>query len=213
MNLRILTRALGAFGTNCYILACMESMEAAIIDPGSPDPWIERTVAEEGFKPVAILLTHGHLDHIGGVARVKGATGIPLYVHGDDAPALTDTRLNGSAFFGTPVVAPQPDRLLRDGDELNVGKLKVKVLHTSGHTMGGVCYYVTAPGEAPAHLFAGDTLFAGSVGRSDLPGGDHAALIRSIREKLLDLPADTVVYPGHGPTTTVGEEREYNPYL
>ena len=205
--MRIWSRELGEFGTNCYIVACPETGEYAVIDPGSPDPWVLATLREHGLKPSRIILTHGHLDHIGGVADVKAATGARVAVHGADAPMLTDTMLNGSAYFGMPVTAPAPDQLLRDGDQLQVGNLTFQVIHTPGHTPGGICLYT------PGHLIAGDTLFAGSIGRTDLAGGDYHALIQSIRTRLLPLSADTVVYPGHGPTTTIGDEAEYNPFL
>lgn len=212
--MRIWSRELGEFATNCHIIACPRSGAAAVVDPGQPDPWITRTLAENGLKPEWILLTHGHLDHIGGVAWLKSQTGLPVLVHQDDAPMLTDPRLNGSALFGSPLVAPAPDRLLAEGEELAVGDLRLRVLHTPGHTPGGVCFYQAPDAEGKAgHLIAGDTLFAGSVGRTDLPGGSHSQLIRSIREKLLPLPAETMVYPGHGPTTTIGDEKEYNPFL
>ena len=205
--MRIWSRELGEFGTNCYIVACPETGESAVIDPGSPDPWVLATLREHGLKPSRIILTHGHLDHIGGVADVKAATGARVAVHGADAPMLTDPMLNGSAYFGMPVTAPAPDQLLRDGDQLQVGNLTFQVIHTPGHTPGGICLYT------PGHLIAGDTLFAGSIGRTDLAGGDYHALIQSIRTRLLPLSADTVVYPGHGPTTTIGDEAEYNPFL
>jgi hydroxyacylglutathione hydrolase len=211
--MKIWSRALGEFYTNCYIIACPESGDSAVIDPGTPDPWIEQTLAQHGLKPSFILLTHGHLDHIGGVERVKALTGAPVYIHPDDAAMLTDPAKNGSLYFGMPVTAPGPDHLLAEGDLIRVGKLAFQVLHTPGHTPGGVCFYLpAAPGRAP-QLIAGDTLFAGSIGRTDLPGGDHATLIRSIKEKLLPLPPETVVYPGHGPATTIGDEKEYNPFL
>lgn len=205
--MRVFSRELGEFGTNCYIVACEETGACAVIDPGQPDPWIKRTLAENGLKPAIILLTHAHLDHIGGVEWVKGFTGVEVLVHGADAAMLTDARLNGSALFGAPITAPAPDRLLQEDDVIAVGRVAFRVIHTPGHTPGGVCFYT------PGHLIAGDTLFAGSIGRTDLPGGNFEDLIRSIKTKLLPLPEETVVYPGHGPTTTVGDEAEYNPFL
>jgi hydroxyacylglutathione hydrolase len=213
VGLRIWSSELGDFGTNCYIIACTETGACAVIDPGSPDPWIRQTLETAGLMPSQILVTHGHLDHIGGIAYVKGFSGATAAIHGEDAPMLTDAMRNGSAYFGTPVVAPPPDRLLREGDVVTVGDLRFSVLHTPGHTPGGICLYLAPTEGDTGHLFAGDTLFAGSVGRTDLAGGDHDALIRSIREKLLPLPPATVVYPGHGPSTAIGDEAEYNPFL
>lgn len=208
--MRVWSSELGAFGTNCYIIACTETGASAVIDPGADDPWVAETLAAHGLKPGQILLTHGHLDHIGGIAALKKLTGATVAVHGDDATMLTDPLRNGSANFGMRITAPPADRMLRDGDQVTVGALRFTVIHTPGHTPGGCCFYYAGDG---GHLFAGDTLFAGSIGRTDLAGGDHGALIRSIKEKLLGLPADTVVYPGHGPTTAIGDEAEYNPFL
>lgn len=210
--MRIWSSELGDFGTNCYIIACEETGESAVIDPGAEDPWLRQTLTQHGLKPAWVLLTHGHLDHIGGIHLVKALTGAKVAVHGDDAAMLTDPRLNGSLLFGMPVQAPPPDLLLRDGDEIQVGNLCFTVIHTPGHTWGGIGLYYQ-PAQGPGHLFAGDTLFAGSIGRTDLPGGDHGTLINSIRTRLLTLPAETNVYPGHGPTTTIGDEAEYNPFL
>lgn len=205
--MKIWFRELGEFASNCYIVACPETQRAMVIDPGTPDPWIKKTVAQFGLKVELILLTHGHLDHIGGVEWVKSWSQAPVWIHEGDSKYLTSPALNGSALFGQPIVAPRADRLLRGGDRVSVGSLSFEVLHTPGHTPGGISLFT------PGHLIAGDTLFAGSVGRTDLAGGDHATLIRSIKEKLLPLPEDTCVYCGHGPTTTIGDEKEYNPFI
>lgn len=205
--MRLWTRALGPFASNCYIIACPTTGEGAVIDPGVPDPWIKRVLSQEGIKVTAIILTHGHVDHIGGVEWVRSFTGAPIWIHADDVPMLGDAALNGSAFFGEPITAPAPDRLLAEGDVAAVGTLRFDVLHTPGHSPGGICLYT------PGHLIAGDTLFAGSIGRTDLPGGNFEGLIDSIRTKLLGLPPETAVYPGHGPSTSIGDEKEYNPFL
>lgn len=205
--MRIWSSELGTFGTNCYIIACTETGESAIIDPGADEPWLAETLAANGLEPDAILLTHGHLDHISGIAAVQRLTEASVAIHGEDAPMLSDPRRNGSALFGMPVTAPAPDRLLQDGDEVRVGNLRLTVIHTPGHTPGGCCFYTEG------HLFTGDTLFAGSIGRTDLAGGNYGTLIQSIKSKLLGLPAETVVYPGHGPSTTIDDEREHNPFL
>ncbi len=211
--MQIWSRELGMFAANCYIIACQETREAAVVDPGTPDPWIKQVIRESGLKVTHILLTHGHLDHIGGVEWVKAFTGAPVWIHEQDAPMLTNPVLNGSAFFGENVTAPAADHLLKDGDTVAVGRMQLRVIFTPGHTPGGVCFYYEPGGDRPGQLLAGDTLFAGSVGRTDLPGGSAEQLIRSIRERLLPLPPETVVYPGHGPTTTIGDEKEFNPFF
>jgi hydroxyacylglutathione hydrolase len=203
----IWSRSLGDFATNCYIIACPETKQALIIDPGQPDPWIWETVQLEGLSVKEIILTHGHCDHIGGVAYVKSWSGAPVRIHNNDRPMLLDARLNGSAFFGEPFTAPAPDGSLKEGDEIVCGTLTFKVLFTPGHSPGSVSLYT------PGHVITGDALFAGSIGRTDLPGGDAKTLLKAIKTKLLMLPKDTVVYPGHGPTTTVGDEAAYNPFL
>lgn len=205
--MKIWFRELGDFGTNCYIVACPETNKAMVIDPGTPDPWIKKTVAQFHLQVELILLTHGHLDHIGGVEWVKSWSQAPVWIHEADSKYLTSPALNGSALYGQPIVAPRADRLLRGGETIAVGNQSFQVLHTPGHTPGGISLYT------PGHLVAGDTLFAGSVGRTDLAGGNHASLIKAIKEKLLPLPPETVVYCGHGPTTTIGDEKEYNPFV
>lgn len=205
--MRIWSKALTPFASNCYILACTETGEAAVVDPGEPDPWIKQVLRAENLTPKLIILTHGHVDHIGGVQWVQSFTDAPVLIHPDDAPMLSDPERNGSLFFGPPVTAPGPDRYLSEAEPVTLGKLSLQVIHTPGHSPGGVSLYT------PGHLIAGDTLFAGSIGRTDLPGGDYATLIRSIREKLFVLPPETVVYPGHMGTTTIGDEALYNPFL
>lgn len=205
--MRLWSRALGTFATNCYVIACGKTGKAAIVDPGQPDPWIRSVVTEQGLQVEWILLTHGHVDHIGGVAWVQEWSGASMLCHPADRPHLQRPELNGSAWWGDPLPPLQPDRELVDGEELVLGELRLRVIHTPGHTPGGVCFYT------PGHLLAGDTLFAGSIGRTDLPGGDTQALVHSIREQLFNLPGETVVYPGHGPTTTIADEREYNPFV
>lgn len=200
-------KAVGPLAANCYIVACPRTRVAAVVDPGAPDPWIEETVRAQALRVERILLTHGHGDHIGGVQWVRGWSGAPVACHRGDVPLLRDPQLNGSAWFGSPVSLPDPEHLLEEGGRVVLGEVHLEVLHTPGHTPGGVCF------RGPGLVLAGDTLFAGSIGRTDLPGGDYATLVRSIREKLFILPPDTVVYPGHGPETTIEDEKKYNPFV
>lgn len=201
------SRSLGDFDTNCYIIACPQTKQALIIDPGQPDPWIWETVQIEGLTVKEIILTHGHCDHIGGVDWVKSWAKAPVRIHNNDRPMLLDAKLNGSAFFGEPFTVGAPDGSLKEGDEVTCGTLRFQVLFTPGHSPGSVSLYT------PGHLLSGDALFAGSIGRTDLPGGDAKALLKAIKTKLLTLPKATVVYPGHGPETTIGDEAAYNPFL
>lgn len=201
------TLVVGWFAANCYIVGCPTTREAMIVDPGDEAERILEAVEQLKVTVRCIVDTHAHADHIGANREVKDATGAPLYIHRLDAPLLADPARNLSAWTGDPLPPVAPARLLEDGNSIEVGQLRFQVLHTPGHTPGGICL----AGEGA--VFSGDTLFAGSVGRSDFPGGSHVTLIRSIKDKLMVLPDETVVYPGHGPTTTIGEERASNPFL
>jgi len=205
---RVWGKELGDYGTNCYIIQCPKTGATAIVDPGTPAAWIKEHLATHGLAISLILLTHGHLDHIGGVEWVKSFSGAPVLVHPDDLQMLCDPLLNGSARFGgDPIKLAGADRLVRHGDIVQLGSLQLQVFHTPGHSPGGICFYT------PGYLISGDALFAGSIGRTDLPGGNYEVLKRAIHAHLFTLPDETVVYPGHGPTTTIGDEREYNPFL
>ncbi|MCP4570421.1 MAG: MBL fold metallo-hydrolase [FCB group bacterium] len=205
MKLEIL--ALGIYQTNCYLLYDEESKEGAIIDPGDEAERIIDRVDNLGFTPQMILLTHGHIDHIGAVNDVKAHYDIPIFAGKGEEKLLASAADNMSAAFGSPVTCPPPDKILAEGEEVNIGSIKLTVIPTPGHSPGGVCFY------SGKILICGDTLFYGSVGRTDFPGCSHEKLISSIIEKLLVLPNDTVCYPGHGPATTIGQEKANNPFL
>ncbi|MDI6698585.1 MAG: MBL fold metallo-hydrolase [Candidatus Saccharicenans sp.] len=197
----------GPLETNCYLYFCPETRECAVIDPGAGADQIFPLITHLSLKPVIILNTHGHVDHTGANIEIKDRYGVPIAIHQDDLPLLEESiQLEFGLMLGAKP-SPRPDRLLVDGDEVRVGQTSLKVIHTPGHSPGSVCFYT------PGILFSGDTLFCGGVGRTDLPGGSWKDLIRSLRTRVLTYPEETVVLPGHGPRTTVGEEKENNPFL
>jgi len=198
--------AAGNYVANCYLVADEASKEAAIIDPGAGGTQIVKLIQDYGLKLKYIILTHRHPDHIGAVREVKEATGAKLAVHVDDADGLKVRPFGTTAPYSIQPL-PKPDQLLKDGDAIEIGSLRLSVIHTPGHTEGGICLLVEG------YLFSGDTLFASSVGRWDMPGGDGRQLISAIMTKLMTLPDETVVLPGHGPETTIGNERRGNPFL
>lgn len=196
------------FDQNAYVVRAADSRTAVVIDPGFETAALLRHLESEGIRVEAILLTHGHVDHIAGVAAVRRLfPDAPILIGLDDAAMLTDANLNLSAAFGVPITAPPADRFVSHGEELAFAGLTLGVRDLPGHSLGHVVF--TVDGE----VFAGDTLFAGSVGRSDFPGGSHALLIAGIRSQLLSLPDATRVHPGHGAATTVGAERRGNGFL
>lgn len=203
---------LGPLDTNCWIVSAREDGPALVIDPGGD---ASRLLSELGGRVVdAVVLTHGHFDHLGAVAELIAATGAPLIVHEEDAARLTHDGADGTggAPFGfAGVTAPAPDRTVCDRDVIDAGGLRFLVIHTPGHTQGGISLLVEDPGGA-AHLFSGDTLFAGSVGRTDFAGGDGRVLAHSIASRLAPLAPETVVHPGHGPDTTIARESRLNPF-
>jgi hydroxyacylglutathione hydrolase len=196
----------GPLQANCYIVGCEQTRHAAVIDPGGDADQILLALAKDKLTLKAIINTHGHFDHVGANRSLKKASGAELMIHPDDAPMLSQLS-SGAAMWGIRSEdSPAPDRLLEDGDTVQVGDIEFKVFHTPGHSPGGICLYA---GQA---VFVGDTLFAGSIGRTDFPGGDYNTLIRSIQTKLFLLPDDTVVYAGHMGPTTIGREKKHNPF-
>ena len=197
----------GPLEVNCYIVGCEETKKAAVIDPGGDVPRIQQLLDKHELELVMIINTHGHFDHIGGNRELLEASGAELIIHRDDRPVLDRAREHAAAFGLQAEPPPAPTRELSGGETLELGKLMLQVIHTPGHSPGGICLYIDDT------LLVGDTLFAGSIGRTDLPGGDHQLLIRGIKEKLLSFPESTKVFPGHGPMTTIGEEKLHNPFL
>jgi glyoxylase-like metal-dependent hydrolase (beta-lactamase superfamily II) len=203
------TFPVGPLQCNCIILGDEAAGEAIVIDPGDDITRIHRRINELGMKVRQILITHGHIDHVGGALKLKRLTGAPILLNENDLPQLNMMEMQ-AAWVGvpTPEVA-SPDDNLTDGMTVGLVACPAQVIHTPGHTQGSVCLHFV-----PLNLLiAGDTLFAGSIGRTDLPGGDGRQIIQSIESRLLALPDDTRVIPGHGPSTTIGTERESNPFL
>jgi glyoxylase-like metal-dependent hydrolase (beta-lactamase superfamily II) len=198
---------IGPLETNAYLVVDERSRQALLIDPGLESEDIYDVIVAEGLTLTSIVNTHGHFDHVCGNAFFRARTGAPVLIHREDAGIMQRAAEQARAFGFQVAPPPPPDRLLDEGDEVVMGGTRMRVLHTPGHTPGGICLY----GEGV--VFVGDALFAGSIGRTDLPGGSYEVLLASIRTKLLSLPDDTVVYPGHGPPTTIGAERAHNPFL
>ncbi len=195
----------GQFETNCYILTPREGGESVVIDPGANPECILSHL--EGLTVRYIINTHGHCDHIGANGVVKAATGAEILIHEDDAPMLTNPQGNLSILWGQGVTSSPADRCLEGEEEIRLDGFSLKVIHTPGHSPGGICLLWDRL------LFSGDTLLAGSVGRTDLPGASWSVLLQSIRERLLTLDNEVVIKPGHGPSSTIGEEKRWNPFL
>ena len=206
-KMRIVTMQLGMLATNCYLVANEETGELVIIDPADEADRIIARVRQMNARPVAILLTHGHFDHIGAVASLQKTYSIPVCAMAEEQELLQDGQKNLSGLYGKPVTV-QADRFFRDGETVKLAGFSFQVLHTPGHTVGGCCYYCAEEQV----LFSGDTLFHGSVGRTDFPTGSMGMLHDSIHRKLFVLPTETAVYPGHGEATDIAYEKRYNPY-
>lgn len=197
----------GPIMANCFILGCESTKEAVVIDPGDDADRILTALAESGLTVKYLINTHGHFDHVSANKRMKEATGAQIAIHAEDEPMLHELSQSAQMFGLASENSPPADILLKDGDEITFGEITLQVIHTPGHSKGGVSLYTKG------HLFSGDTLFAGSIGRTDLAGGDYDTLISSIQKKLLIFDGDTIVYPGHGPETTIGNEKRMNPFL
>lgn len=207
--LQIKQFTVGAFAENPYLLWCSDTMQAIIIDPGDEADMLWQAIEDAGVQLQAIVLTHAHLDHVGAVTAIRERAGVPVYLHPDDDDLLAMVGEQGRRFgLRIEPVAPA-DHALAHGDQLAVGNISLAVLHTPGHSPGSVCLY--AADEKT--LIAGDTLFRRSIGRTDLPGGSPEQIVQSIHTHLWPLPDDVRVHPGHGPTTTIGEEKRFNPFV
>jgi hydroxyacylglutathione hydrolase len=203
----IKTLTVGPIMANCFIVGCEKTLEAAVIDPGAEPDRILMALAESNLSAKLIINTHGHFDHVGANKRLKEVTGAPILIHPLDAPMLNQLADSAAAWGMAAENSPPPDRELQDGDEVGFGQVMLKVLHTPGHTPGGISLYTAQA------VFVGDTLFAGSIGRTDFPGGSFETLKASIQQKLFTLGDELKVYPGHNQPTTIGVEKRTNPFV
>lgn len=197
----------GPLGVNCYLIGCEKTNAGAVIDPGDDAPVILDVIKKNNLDINYIMLTHGHVDHLAHLSKLKDEIETEFLMHQKDTFLLKGLFAQ-ALMFGLPNPGkPTPDRLINDGEEISLGELKIKVLHTPGHSPGSVTYFVEDK------LFVGDLIFAGSIGRTDLPKGDYQTLIKSVETKIFTLPDETIIYPGHGPETTVGTEKATNPFF
>jgi len=203
----IKTLEVGPIMANCYIIGCEKTKEAVVIDPGDDADAILMTLAKSALKVKYLINTHGHFDHVGANKRMKEVTKADIMIHAEDEPMLSQLGSAAASFGLSAENSPGADKHLKDGDQISFGEITLKVIHTPGHSRGGVSLYTEG------HVFVGDTLFSGSIGRTDLPGGDYNTLISSVREKLFTLPEDTAVHTGHGPDTTIANEKRTNPFF
>ena len=206
-GMKIIKLEVGQLGANCYIAYCEKTLSGAVIDPGGNGKEIINIIRRENIKLSYIINTHGHADHIAANDEIKEATDASVLIHSADANMLVSAQDNLSAHIGNNLICQPADRLLNDGDIIMVGEIEFQVIHTPGHTLGGICV------KANGVLFSGDTLFFQSIGRTDFPKGSHSQLISSIKNKLLTLADNVIVLPGHGEATTIGDERDTNPFI
>lgn len=207
MKMHVKALVVSPYEENCYLLWNEETTQGVVIDPGDEAPRISAAIKAAGFEPQAILLTHAHSDHIGAVDEIRDEFKIPLYIGKGEEEALADPQKNLSIMGGSEIKVRPADHLVEDGQSFSLAGMEFKVSATPGHSPASVCYHC---GEV---VFCGDIVFMGSIGRTDLPGCHFPSLMNSISTKILVLPDETILYPGHGPMTTVGREREYNPFL
>jgi len=211
-QVKIQTAVSFAFEENSYIISLENGSECVVIDPGIEPEQLLEILREQSLTPVVMLITHGHYDHIGGISAVRElGPQCQIWTSAFEAKKLVDPSLNLSAVFGFSQVAPAADRILEAGEEFTAADLDFQAIHVPGHSRGHLVFAIQGPEHL--HVFVGDTIFAGSIGRGDFPDGDSDLLIESIKSKLLTLPDDTILYPGHGEKTTVGREKRYNPFL
>ena len=205
--MRFETVVVGSLETNCYLVYCSKTKECVVIDPGADAEKIFRAIAESELKPVLLVNTHGHVDHIGANGDIKDRLNIPLCIHKSDSAMLESILQSALGLLLGARQSPPPDRFLEDGDVIEFGARRLDVIHTPGHSEGSISL------KGDGLLISGDTLFCGGVGRTDLPGGSWEKLVDSIQKKILTLPEETIVLPGHGPSTTVGQEKNDNPFI
>ncbi len=208
-NISVTSLIVGNLAVNCWFLVNEDTKEALVFDPGDEAKKIQAFLEKKGVAIRGILLTHGHVDHIGGAEDLRELSGAKIYALREEESMLLDGKTNLSVFINRKVITVKADEFLQDGQEITLCGMTLKAYHTPGHTPGGCSYYCKEAGC----VFSGDTLFQTSVGRSDFPGGSMSQLVRSIREKLFLLPDETKVYPGHGEETSIGYEKKYNPFL
>ena len=199
--------SVGPLQVNCFLVACRKTRDAMVIDPGDEGGRILALADQEGLKISKVVNTHCHFDHIGANQQVVAATGASLMAHAADLPLLRNARHHAEVYGMSVVPSPDPDRLLEHGDTFTVGEYAFQVFHVPGHSPGSICLL------SDRHLFVGDVIFAGSIGRTDLPGGDFELLVTGARKHLFSLPDETIVHSGHGPDTTIGQERRHNPFV